>query len=99
MPSGRAVIYRKRTVEEVCALNMSYLRDNGFFLPQSARIWTSSWTRRGEPAGKVDYWPEGGHGEPMAIHFLYRIQRDDGPWRDFDYRVSVATTPCHFGGS
>jgi hypothetical protein len=96
--TGRAVIYRKRLVEESKAIDMTFLRGLGFFRHAPGTVCTSKWTCRGEPWGTVCYWREDYCGEPLLLWFSYNIRRESDEWRPLKYGVEIDSTECHFGG-
>jgi hypothetical protein len=86
---------RKATADESCKLKISKLRKDGMLSGQATGkiSWTSSM------AGKittvlllVDVTDE-----PFAM-LMYTLTDRDGNKTDYDYEVSLITTPCNFGG-
>ncbi|RRW29106.1 hypothetical protein EGJ44_20795 [Ectopseudomonas oleovorans] len=68
------------------------MRRRGVLVPGGRGVW--QWERRGKPAGQVLF-------EVVAadrLRLRYRITTDDGEELK-DYRVTIARTPCHLGGT
>jgi hypothetical protein len=53
-----------------------------------------TWSRNGEVIASIQ-----ARGECDRVWLTYRHRRNDGPWKDEHYPVTVEWTPCHFGGS
>ena len=87
---------RKATVDESCRLKISDLRERGMLRGEEAFekiAWTSS--MRGEITTaliSVDVTDE-----PFAV-LVYTLTDREGNKTDYDYKVSLVTTPCNLGG-
>jgi hypothetical protein len=93
---GRWYYHRKTTAEESCKLAIPYLRKHGTLSGKgTGKIsWTSSRTGKETAIGlTVDVTTN----EPHA-RFVYAVIDKQGNKTDYDYEVSLVTTPCNFGG-
>jgi hypothetical protein len=92
---GRWYYGRKATADESCRLKMSYLRKRGMLSGQATGeiAWTSSMTGKTTTVLlAVDVTDH-----PCA-KLVYTITDREGNKTDYDYEVSLVTTPCNFGG-
>ena len=87
---------RKATADESCRLTMSSLRKDGILSSgyvTGTRIWTSSMTgKRTIISFAVDITDD------PYIRLVYSVTDREGNKTDYDYEVSLVTTPCNFGG-
>jgi hypothetical protein len=92
----RYYYHRKATADESCDLKISKLRKDGMLLSGETigKIsWTSSMTGKTTSViVLVDVT-----GEPFAL-LMYSVTDRNGNKTDYDYKVSLETTPCYFGG-
>ena len=94
---GRYYYNRKATADASCSLKMSYLRKRGMLSGEEAfeRIsWVSS--RTGKETSVIVGVNIANNG-PLVI-LMYTITDRDGNKTDYNYAVSLVTTPCNFGG-
>jgi hypothetical protein len=93
---GRYYWSKKDTVEDGTKLSISKLKEFGLLegCCSSTLTWTRSLSGHKSSVGiVVDVL-----GEPY-VKLNYTItDRDSGEKTDYDYKVSLTTTPCHFGG-
>lgn len=86
---------RKSTVEESCRISIQYLKKQGLLSGwhSTTMSWTSSMTNKSTVVGlDVDV-----RDDPHIR--LYYISTDhEGNKTDYDYEVSLTTTPCYLGG-
>jgi len=92
---GRWYCRRKATADESCKLAISKLRKDGMLAGHTSGVirWTSS--RSGKESAIeliVDVT-----GESYA-RFIYTTVDHKGNTTNYDYKVSLVTTPCNFGG-
>jgi hypothetical protein len=92
---GRYYFDSKDTIEDCTQLSIFKLKEFGFL--NGFRGGALTWTRK--PSGRknsigalVDLT-----GEPY-IKVNYTITDRDGNKTDYDYKIALTTTPCHFGG-
>jgi hypothetical protein len=93
---GRWYCSRKATANESCRLEMSYLRKRGMLSGQATEntSWTSSMTGKETTIGlTVDITTD----NPYA-RLVYAVTDRGGNKTDYDYEVSLVTTPCNLGG-
>jgi len=86
---------RKATADESCDLSIFRLRKMGMLSGQTTGkiSWTSSMTGKTTTVLLlVDVTDE-----PFAI-LSYTVTDQNGNKTDYDYQVSLVTTPCNFGG-
>lgn len=87
----------KATADESCRLKMSYLRKRGMLTEEEVFetiTWTSNRTDKKTIIGlAVDITDD------PYVRFVYTVIDREGNKTDYDYQVSLLTTPCNFGGS
>lgn len=87
---------RKATADESCRLKMSSLRKDGMLssgYSSETRIWASNRTDKKTIIGvAVDITDE------PYVRLIYSVTDREGKRTDYDYQVSLVTTPCNFGG-
>ena len=89
---------RKATADESCRLKISYLRKRGMLTGEEAieKIgWTCSMTGK---KTSVIVGVSITNDDSFAI-LIYTLIDRDGKRIDYDYAVSLVTTPCNFGGA
>jgi hypothetical protein len=88
---------KKRTVEDCKSISMSFLRKDGYLSGfHSGRI---VWTNRAgqETASMGVLVSTDGDEDYMRLSYTM-TDRDTGKETQFDYKVQLEATPCHFGG-
>ena len=94
---GRYYWDKKDTIEDCTQLSIFKLKEFGLLAGNCAT--TLTWTRKssghknsvGIYVNTID--------EPINIKLNYTItDRDSGGKTDYDYKITLANTPCHFGG-
>ena len=86
----------KATADESYSLKMSYLKKRGMLTGEESIekiAWTSSMTGKTTAVIVCVYLTD----DPYAI-LIYTITDRDGNETDYNYAVSLVTTPCNFGG-
>ncbi len=87
---------RKATADESCRLTMSSLRKDGMLssgYSSGTRIWSSNRTDKKTIIGvAVDITDD------PYVRLIYSVTDREGNKTDYDYKVSLVTTPCNFGG-
>jgi hypothetical protein len=94
--SGSGRWYRwnaKDTVEGCKAINVNWLRRNGYLKP--AHWFTLTWTRNGEPCGWITAQT---NSDASQVTFTYRSRTGGGPWEDVNQPTAIEWTPCRYGG-
>jgi hypothetical protein len=93
MPVGRAVVWKKNTVDSAYALDIARLANKIDF---GSAIWsTVSWSRDGVQNAIIDLWVY----PPSQLRLLYTVAKHVRRKVNYDYVVELDTTPCHFGGN
>lgn len=88
------------TTDDVKRIDAASLRKAGYLRMGKLDGMTLSWSRRGEPAGaiSVDFqmntWPEKSF---IDLHYVSHSNRDEAEEK-LDYRVSLLSTFCRYGG-
>lgn len=93
---GRYYYNRKATVEESCGLSIYRLKKWDLLAGQQSTTitWTRSMTGKQTVVGlSVDTTTD-----DQYVRFVYTFTERDGDKTDYDYEVSLLTTPCYFGG-
>ncbi len=87
---------RKATADASCSLKMSYLRKDGMLssgYSSGTRIWSSNMTNKKTIIGlAVDITDD------PYVRLIYSVTDREGNKTDYDYQISLVTTPCNFGG-
>jgi len=94
---GRIYCDNKRTVEESTELSIFRLNRWGLLDGLQSTMLTWTWRLSGH---KSSIWLLiYALGKEPYVRLRYTItRRRDGSTQDYDYNVSLATTPCHLGG-
>ncbi len=86
----------KATADESCRLKISELRKDGMLssgYSSGTRIWSSNRTDKKTIIGlAVDITDD------LHVRLIYSVTDREGNKTDYDYQVSLVTTPCNFGG-
>ena len=86
----------KATADESCRLKISALRKDGMLssgYSSGTRIWSSNRTDKKTIIGvAVDITDD------PYVRLVYSVTDREGKRTDYDYQVSLVTTPCNFGG-
>ena len=86
----------KATADASCRLRMSDLRKDGMLswgYSSGTRIWSSNMTDKKTIVGiGVEI------SDNPYVRLVYDVTDRDGNKTDYDYQVSLVTTPCYFGG-
>ncbi len=94
---GRQSYSNKTETYQVKQISTSFLKKHGFF-EDGMESGTVSWSRNGENTGRIGIQSRIEENEKY-IKFIYtQTNNDTGEKKDFDYKVQLATTSCHYGG-
>ncbi|MDO8463408.1 MAG: hypothetical protein Q7S96_04040 [bacterium] len=91
-------MWGKDTCEGTQSISLSWLKQKGM-LPTEPK-WGHhqiTWTRGGSESSvgiEIDTYPDA----PYIRFYYTTTSRQDGKKTDYDYKVWLTTTPCHFGG-
>ncbi len=86
----------KEEADSLKQVSVYFLKKHGYF--SSGISGTMTWSRNGEKTGSTGIQSNIDDSE-QYIRFTYtQTDRDTGEKQDFDYKVPLITTPCHFGG-
>ncbi len=92
----RYYYHSKATADSSCRLRMSDLKKDGMLswgYSSGTRIWTSNRTDKKTIVGiGVEI------SDDPYVRLLYSVTDRDGNKTDYDYEISLLTTPCNFGG-
>ena len=92
----RYYYYSKATADESCRLRISALRKDGMLssgYSSETRIWSSNRTDKKTIIGlAVDITDD------PYVRLIYSVTDREGKRTDYDYQVSLVTTPCNYGG-
>jgi len=92
--SGSGTWYRlgsKDTVDGVKSLDINWLNRKGFL--RAGRVFTLSWTYRGEPSGWIR-----ARSDPDQVTLTYRCRYGGGDWKAVEEPVRLTWTRCNYGG-
>ena len=92
---GRYYYHKKATVEESCDLSISWLNKSGMLTGRRSTVttWTSS--RSGKETSI--FLTADVTGDPH-VQLGYTVSDSTGHTQQYDYQVSLLTSPCNFGG-
>ena len=86
----------KATADESCRLKISALRKDGMLssgYSSGTRIWSSNRSDKKTIIGvEIDMTND------PYVRLIYSVTDREGNKTDYDYQVSLVTTPCNFGG-
>lgn len=94
---GRLSYSSRQEADSLKQVSISFLKEHGY-LDSSWMSGEIAWSRNGEKTGSVNIQSSIGVDEQYIKLIYARTDRDTGEKNDFNYKVSLATTPCHFGG-
>ena len=94
---GRSLYSNRQEADYLKQVNVSFLKKHGYF-NYGWRSGTVTWSRQGEQTGNISIQSCIYENEKY-IRFIY-IQTDNysGEKKDFDYKIPLTNTSCHFGG-
>jgi hypothetical protein len=90
---GRWAGSGKTTVESVKALDVNWLRRQGYLAP--GRWSWVSWSCGGEPSGSIQVRADC---DAVVLHYRHRAWSGD-EWQTIEQRIAIERTSCRFGGS
>lgn len=94
---GRYYYSGKDEADYLKKISIYFLNQNKYF----ETAWHSgdiSWSRNGEKTGSITVEYNVDRTE-YYLRFIYtQTNNDTGEKKDFNYKVELATTPCHYGG-
>lgn len=94
---GRYYYNKKQEADSLEQVNVSFLKKRHYF-DNGARTGYITWSRRGEKIGEISIQSYIFDFE-QYIRFIYtQTNRHTGEKHDFDYKIPLTTTSCHFGG-
>ena len=98
---GRYSYGGRDTVESACKIELSWLKNNGFFPKGGGSKYGSiQWSRNGERTGNIGIYVDTSAALPY-MRFTYRSKdRDasDEEWVDRNYQFPLEKVPCRYGG-
>lgn len=96
---GRYYWDKKDTVEDCRNVSISFLKRHGYFSEPCSMSGGISWKNCfGEETGSISIFVSTLY-EDNYVRFYYTVtNRSSGEKTEYDYKVSLTTTPCNFGG-
>ena len=96
---GRYYWDKKDTAEDCRSVSILFLKRHGYLSGFSIRsggiVWRNSFGEETSSTGITVSTIDDGE----FVRFYYTVtDRSTGQKTDYDYRISLTTTPCHFGG-
>ncbi|MHC4509557.1 MAG: hypothetical protein ACYTAO_11455 [Planctomycetota bacterium] len=96
---GRYYFDKKDTVEDCRSVSISFLRKHGYFSEPCCLSGTISWKNGfGEQTASIGILVSTMDGDNYVKFQYTTTDRDSGEKTEYDYKVGLTTTPCHFGG-
>jgi len=83
---------KRPTVEGSLAIDVRRWHRDG--LLWTGRTFSWSWTRRGQPAGSIEFAPAN---DAVVLLFSWRASEHE-QWKSIEQRVPIEWTKCHLGG-
>lgn len=94
---GRYYWSRRSLVSECKSLDIKFLMKHEYLTKECWKRGNVQWSRNGNPTGNIDIITS--TGENPYIEFSYiSTNRSTQEKKDYDYKRSLVSTPCHFGG-
>ena len=96
---GRHYWDKKDTVEGCRTVSIWFLKKHGYLNAERCKWGGISWTNRnGEETSSIGITVSTFEADSF-VRFHYAVtKRSTGEETEYDYKVQLATTPCHFGG-
>lgn len=95
---GRHSYSYRQKADPLLKISVYWLKNNGYFLKDSLISkgikWTSGWIEKESSINLDSCLFE----NQKYIRLRYTQTDSEGNSQKFDYKVSLTTTPCHFGG-
>lgn len=94
---GRYYYSKKEEADGLKKIQFWFLKKHGYFkggYVSGTIKWTSGWTGAESSVGISTSIFE----DEQYLRIWYTQTNSDGEKTDFDYKIPLATTPCHFGG-
>jgi hypothetical protein len=86
----------KHKVEDCKNIGIFWLKKNGYL--SGIRSGNVSWSIGGNKTGSIGIFVSAGCGNEDYIRFNYTItDNSTGNIKDYDYKITLVTTKCHFG--
>ncbi len=95
---GRYYYSKKEEADTLKQLNVVFLNRHNYF-QGGYYSGTITWSRNGEKTGSISILSFVGENEKYVRLIYTQTDRFTDEKKDFDYKVSLATTPCNFGGN
>jgi len=93
---GRHYWAKKDTVEDCRSISVSFLKQHGFFCGH--KYGSVTWSRGEREIASIGVTVSVMDDEGYVKFRYTTTDRSSGEQTEFDYKVSLTTTPCHFGG-
>lgn len=94
---GRYYYSKKQEADSLKQVSVSFLRKHGYF-DMGWHSGTITWSRHGEKTGSISVQSSINDHEKF-VRFIYtQTDRYTEEKNDFDYKITLTTTPCYFGG-
>ena len=94
---GRWSYSNRQEADGLKQINIFFFKKHGY-LSSGWRSGTVTWSRNGEQIGNINVQSSLDDQEQYIKLIYTRTDRQTEEKKDFDYKVSLETTPCHFGG-
>ena len=96
-PRGRAVLKRRRTVEEVLSLDVLTMHKEGCFNDPDNSEGAVVWVVNGE-RDSIDYLRTIASDGKETVNFRFGLPLPDGRAIECSFSVEISYTTCHYGG-
>ena len=97
--SGRGVLRKKMLIGRAFRMDVQMLKRQGLFNFDSSVSWSFYWQKDKRTGPSLECrFVHDAQGQPGLRLEYTVVNNTSGERKDFDYVVSLVTTPCHFGG-
>ncbi len=93
---GRYYWSKKTESDSLHRVSASFLRKGGYF-NSGCKAGTVTWSVRGESTGSISIYSYIQDEEYLTFSYT-NTNRETDEKVDYNYRIPLTTTPCHFGG-
>jgi hypothetical protein len=87
----------KQEADQLKKIEVFFFKKRGY-LDKGCKSGNITWSRNGEETGSVSFVTNITDSDKYLRLIYHQTDRDTGEKTDFDYKIPLVTSPCHFGG-